>query len=118
MAPTFERLVRFRSSNGQIYYGEASSEWQSDLKGKEVQVFSGSDPFDSSFELSDKKATISEVINNEWVTVAVRQITDNVPGLVAVGIGPSRAWYRSQLPKTCRRGRRKFPAYSAFVLPV
>jgi len=63
MAPSFERLVRFRASDGQIYYGEAGSEWQSDLKGKEVQLFSGSDPFDSNFQLSDKKATVSEVLS-------------------------------------------------------
>jgi hypothetical protein len=61
MATKFERLVRFRASDGQVYYGEAGSEWESDLKGKEVQTFSGSDPFDSSFNLSEKKATISEV---------------------------------------------------------
>jgi hypothetical protein len=63
MAAKFERLVRFRASDGQVYYGEAGSDWESALKGREVQVFSSLDPFDSSFSLSDKKATISEVRN-------------------------------------------------------
>ncbi|KAJ9609991.1 hypothetical protein H2200_006321 [Cladophialophora chaetospira] len=63
MVSSFKRLVRFRASDGQIHYGEAGSEWQSDLKGREVPLFSGSDPFDSNFQLTDKKATISEVLS-------------------------------------------------------
>ncbi|KAH6708775.1 aromatic compound degradation protein [Leptodontidium sp. MPI-SDFR-AT-0119] len=62
MAPSFTRLVRFKSLDGQIYYGEAGDQWQSDLKGKSVKIFSGLDPFDEKFHLSDKSATISEVL--------------------------------------------------------
>ncbi|OQU95239.1 hypothetical protein CLAIMM_01475 [Cladophialophora immunda] len=62
MTTKFQRLVRFRASDGQIYYGEAGSDWESDLKGREVHIFSGADPFDSSFRLSEKKAVISEVL--------------------------------------------------------
>ena len=70
MAAKFERLVRFRASDGQVYYGEAGSEWEADLKGKEVQVFSGADPFDGSFKLSDKKATISEVSRSDTICIS------------------------------------------------
>ncbi|KAH0837094.1 hypothetical protein AYO21_04554 [Fonsecaea monophora] len=63
MAAKFERLVRFKAADGQIYYGEAGSDWDSDLKGREVQIFSGLDPFDSNFKLLDKKAVISEVLS-------------------------------------------------------
>ena len=114
MAPTFERLVRFRASDGQTYYGEVGSEWQVDLKGKEVQVFSGSDPFDSNFQVSDKKATISEV-RNIFSRLCMSQRTDNIPGLVAASICAGRAWDRSQLPETRRRGRSRF--YATHGLP-
>jgi len=63
MAPQFSRLVRFKSSDGQTYYGEVGDDWDADLKGKQVKVFTGLDPWDSSFKLSDKSATISEVLS-------------------------------------------------------
>lgn len=67
MAANFERLVRFQASDGQIYYGEAGSDWQSNLKGKEIQLFSGTDPFDGGFHLTEKKAVVSEVSKHKWV---------------------------------------------------
>jgi hypothetical protein len=59
MVFSFSRLVRFRASDGQIYYGEAGDTWQESLKGLEVETFIGSSPFDLS--PSGKKAVISEV---------------------------------------------------------
>lgn len=59
MAIAFSRLVRFRATDDQIYYGEAGDAWQQILKGLEVDTFVGSSPFD--LKPSGKKAVISEV---------------------------------------------------------
>ncbi len=59
MTSSFSRLVRFRAIDGQIYYGEAGDDWQEPLKGREVETFVGSNPFD--LTASGKKAVISEV---------------------------------------------------------
>lgn len=61
MAANFSRLVRFKASDGQIYYGEAGDNWETDLKGKKVPVFTSLDPWDSKFQLSERTAEISEV---------------------------------------------------------
>lgn len=57
----FTRLVRFKASDGQIYYGEAGSEWEADLKGKSIPVFTGLDPWSDEFQLSGNSAVVSEV---------------------------------------------------------
>jgi hypothetical protein len=61
MAPRFERLVRFQAPDGQVHYGEAGSNWEASLVGREVNVFTGSDPSDSKFSISEKKATVAKV---------------------------------------------------------
>ena len=61
MATSFSRLVRFKASGGQIFYGDAGDDWETNLEGKTVQVFTGLDPWDSSFRLSDKTAVVEEV---------------------------------------------------------
>src|ERR1700744_5903631 len=99
MAPAFERLVRFRAADGEIYYGEAGSEWQSDLKGREVPLFSGSDPFDSSFQLSDKKATIAEVRTTPDMC-DFEHTTDDFPGPITLGKSANYAWNWAELPET------------------
>jgi hypothetical protein len=61
MPPSFERLVRFKATDEHTYYGEAGSDWQSDLKGREVSVFTGLDPFTAEFHLTERTAVIAEV---------------------------------------------------------
>lgn len=62
MAAPFTRLVRFQATDGKIYLGEAGDDWHSELEGRTVPVFSGSDPFDTKLHLSsDKTAVISKV---------------------------------------------------------
>ncbi len=59
----FDRLLRFRDSNGRIQQGEASKiQWDSELVGKAVPIYSGIDPWDENFHLAKETATISEVI--------------------------------------------------------
>ena len=61
MAMAFSRLVRFKASSGQIFYGDAGDNWETDLKGKIVQVFTGLDPWDPNFRLLEKTIAIEEV---------------------------------------------------------
>lgn len=58
----FDRLVRFRDGEGNIYSGEASKiPWHGDLVGKTVKVYSSTNPWDMGFHLTGAEATISEV---------------------------------------------------------
>ena len=60
----FDRLVRFRDSEGSILSGEASQVlWDADLVGKTVKIYSSSNPWDHGFHLTDREATISEVVS-------------------------------------------------------
>ncbi|RFU24406.1 hypothetical protein B7463_g11930, partial [Scytalidium lignicola] len=60
----FDRLVRFRDVLGHIHHGEASKiPWEADLVGKTVPIYSGVDPWDENFRLTDEEATISEVLS-------------------------------------------------------
>ncbi|KIX97075.1 uncharacterized protein Z520_07189 [Fonsecaea multimorphosa CBS 102226] len=62
--PRFERLVRFRDSQGQIQQGEASKiSWDSELVGKVVPIYKGTNPWDDDFHLTEQTATISEVLS-------------------------------------------------------
>jgi hypothetical protein len=61
MASSFERLVRFKATDGHTYYGDAGSDWESNLKGREVPVFAGLDPFAADFRVTEHIATIAEV---------------------------------------------------------
>ena len=60
MAIAFSRLVRFKASGGQIFYGDAGEDWQSSLEGKTVRVFTGLGPWDSNFRITEKTAVIEE----------------------------------------------------------
>ena len=57
----FTRLVRFKTSDGKVLYGEAGPDWQKDLHGQTVETFSGNGPWDEDFRLSGDKAVVSEV---------------------------------------------------------
>ena len=76
MNSKFLRLVRFSDPTGQIYYGEAGTEWEVELRGREVPVYNHIDLWASDFHVIDKKATISEVLCP----------LDSVPDILAVGL--------------------------------
>jgi hypothetical protein len=60
----FERLVRFKSTGGQIYYGELgleSTPAKEDLLGRKVQVYNGNLPWDDDFKLSSREEEIAQV---------------------------------------------------------
>ncbi|KID69021.1 Fumarylacetoacetate hydrolase domain-containing protein 2A [Metarhizium brunneum] len=76
MMPVFQRLVRFIASDGQIYYGETGDDWQSELVGRTVKVFTGLDPWAPDFELSNQFATIQQVICP----------LDKVPNVLGIGL--------------------------------
>lgn len=76
MTTTFLRLVRFADAKGQIHYGEAGEDWKSELKGREVRVFKGTNPWDADFKLSENKAIISEVLCP----------LERVPNVLAIGL--------------------------------
>ena len=61
MNVAFDRLVRFRASDGQIYHGEAGSNWEAELRGQNVETFTGQGPWDSQFHASGERAEIAEV---------------------------------------------------------
>ncbi|KIY01280.1 uncharacterized protein Z520_02832 [Fonsecaea multimorphosa CBS 102226] len=61
----FSRIVRFRNSAGQIFYGEVPGDDlvdQKSLVGSKVAVYKGESPFDNDFSLTDNKEEISEVL--------------------------------------------------------
>lgn len=60
MKSPFLRLVRFKTAEGIIHYGEAGSNWKENLIGKEVEIYNG-DPFDDGLHLSGQSAVIAEV---------------------------------------------------------
>ena len=72
MATTFSRLVRFKASGGQILYGEAGDDWETNLDGKTVQIFTGLDPWDPGFQLTQKTALIEEVSSRKGVAILDR----------------------------------------------
>ncbi|KAH0843314.1 hypothetical protein FOPE_08375 [Fonsecaea pedrosoi] len=60
----FDRLVRFRDPQGRIQQGEASNiPWDSELVGKVVPLYTGIDPWDENFHLTEKTAMISQVLS-------------------------------------------------------
>lgn len=60
---TFNYLIRFRDSSGQIRYGEADGaiSAESELLGRSVNVYTG-EPGDQNFRLSNEKAVVSTVL--------------------------------------------------------
>ena len=62
MAP-FKRLVRFKSPTGIIQFGETDVQDPSktSLVGTSVNVYSGLNPWDNDFKLTDEMAEIAEV---------------------------------------------------------
>jgi hypothetical protein len=61
MKVSFSRIVRFRDGEGQVYYGDAGSDWNKDLRGQSIEVFQGSQPWDTNFDRSGNHAVVSEV---------------------------------------------------------
>lgn len=64
--PTFDRLVRFKTSAGTISFGEVGLDnnkllTREQLVGAEVLVYDGKAPWDEGFRLSDRKERIAEV---------------------------------------------------------
>jgi 2-keto-4-pentenoate hydratase/2-oxohepta-3-ene-1,7-dioic acid hydratase in catechol pathway len=57
MKTAFERLVRFKSTGGDVLFGEAPAD--DELVGKTVDVYEGSSPWD--LKSAGKKAEIAEV---------------------------------------------------------
>lgn len=94
MTCAFSRLVRFRASNDQVYYGEPGDTWQQNLKGLEVETFVGSSPF--SLKPSGKKAVISEVrlegvlpqtpVNISLILPEVLCPLASVPAIIGIGL--------------------------------
>jgi hypothetical protein len=96
----FDRLVRFRDSEGSIYSGEASGvPWDAELVGKTVKIYSSSNPWDHGFHLTDTEATISEVVSfrrpphEKWLTMS--------PGALSLTFRASDPWSRDELSKAC-----------------
>lgn len=60
----FDRLVRFKSPAGKIYYGEAEGKESTaeNLFGKSVFVYQGENPWDDDFERTSTKEMIDQVI--------------------------------------------------------
>jgi hypothetical protein len=60
----FKYLVRFEDQEGHVQYGEASAEAsRADLTGLTVNIYEGSAPWNDDFRTSEKKATISRVLD-------------------------------------------------------
>ncbi|EPE35220.1 FAH [Glarea lozoyensis ATCC 20868] len=65
MAARFDRLIRFKNTAGQIYYGELGLECPASketLVGMRVKVFGGGLPWDTGFQLSSIEEEIDEII--------------------------------------------------------
>lgn len=62
MAP-FKRLVRFKSTTGEIHFGETDVQDPSkeSLEGSSAEIYSDVDPWDKDFKLTGEKAEIAEV---------------------------------------------------------
>lgn len=61
---SFTSLFRFRDDQGSIYYGEAgtpNAPTKENLTGRDVQVFTGGDPWDDGFSLSNDRRRVAEV---------------------------------------------------------
>ena len=58
MKPIFSKLVRFRDTNNEIFYGEAPTD-TSNLVGQNVPIYTGSDPWD--LKATEKTAVIAAV---------------------------------------------------------
>lgn len=64
MSPSkFDRLVRFKSCDGEIYYGEIKDKESTveSLQGQSVIVYKGNNPWDDDFERTTKKEKIDQV---------------------------------------------------------
>jgi hypothetical protein len=61
--PKFNRLVRFRSTAGDVCYGEVSqvAPDRQSLVGSKVPLYKGAHPWDDGFEPSGLEGTIAEV---------------------------------------------------------
>lgn len=80
--PMFNRLVRFKTSTGQVCFGEASETaslketfTRETLVGKSVRVFSGCSPWDKDFCLSEQREVIHEVSRNAESALSSRQMS-------------------------------------------
>lgn len=68
MAPSnFKRLIRFKTSDGHIHYGEADglNPNLKTLEGQTVPVYQGQNPWDSDFNLTSNREKIAEVSHIE-----------------------------------------------------
>lgn len=57
MMPKFQRLIRFKDTQGRVLFGESPS--SRELVGQEVSVYAGSDPWH--LEATDEIAKIAQV---------------------------------------------------------
>jgi hypothetical protein len=65
-APTFDRLIRFKTSAGTTFFGEVGFDndkllTRQQLVGREVLVYDGKAPWDEGFRLSDRKESMAKV---------------------------------------------------------
>lgn len=61
---SFTSLFRFRDDQGSICYGEAGTPnafTKGNLTGRDVQVFTGGEPWDDGFSLSNERRKVAEV---------------------------------------------------------
>lgn len=59
---TFQYLLRFEDKGGNIHYGEAGAPGsEHDFLHRKLKTYSGSNPWDPDFQLSDKSATVAKV---------------------------------------------------------
>lgn len=61
---SFTSLFRFRDDQGSVYYGEAGADGKftkESLTGREVQIFTGDNPWDDDFKLSNERRKVAEV---------------------------------------------------------
>jgi hypothetical protein len=94
MATALSRLVRFKASGGQTLYGDAGDDWETGLEGKTVRVFTGLDPWDSNFRISEKTAVIEEVSLRKSSAIQRRGLThlqvlcplETVPIVLGIGL--------------------------------
>ncbi|KAJ3464859.1 hypothetical protein MRS44_009645 [Fusarium solani] len=64
MSP-FTSLFRFRDDQGSVYYGEAGADknfTKESLTGHDVQIFTGDNPWDDNFKLTNERRRVVEVL--------------------------------------------------------
>lgn len=73
----FNRLIRFRNSDGQLHYGEAGDldPALETFQGQTVPVYEGQNPWDSDFNLTSDREKIAEVSPFGFVKIAARALT-------------------------------------------